>query len=123
MPHHGRRLRFFRQRRARLIDHCRAEAELEKPPKDGTGRIRDHLMSVWRQTGRKPKALQTPECPEELAYLWSHYCSIKRGQPLTWSELAAWSQMTGIRLRGWESETLMQIESAVQKAMTHDNDG
>lgn len=80
-------------------------------------------MSVWRQTGRKPKALDIPPCPDGLEYLWERYCQIKRGQPLTWSELQAWQQMTGTPLMGWEAETIMRIESAVQRVMTDDNDG
>ena len=65
----------------------------------------------------------TPDAPEELRYLWAYYCQIKRGQALTWQELQAWSQMVGIPLHGWESETIMRIESAVQRAMTDDNAG
>ena len=80
-------------------------------------------MSVWRQTGRKPRKLETPPIPEELAYLWGHYCSIKRGQPLSWQEVKAWSEMTGNPLRGWEAETIMRIESAVQRAIADDNAG
>lgn len=80
-------------------------------------------MSVWRQTGRKPRKLETPPIPEELAYLWGYYCAIKRGQPLTWQEVKAWSDMTGIPLRGWEAETIMRIESAVQRSITDDNAG
>ena len=78
-------------------------------------------MSVWRQTGKKPKLLDTPKAPDDLIYLWGYYCQIKRGQDVTWSELKAWSEMAGIRLKGWESETIMKIESAVKRALTHDH--
>ncbi len=65
--------------------------------------------------------LMMPDAPEELRYLWAYYCQIKRGQALTWQELQAWSQMVGIPLHGWESETIMRIEAAVQRAMADDN--
>lgn len=94
---------------------------MERSPKDGNGRIRDHLTSVWRQTGRKPKALETPDAPPHLYYLWGHYCAIKRGQSLTWQELDAWSRMTATPLRAWESETIMRIESAVNRALKDDD--
>jgi hypothetical protein len=80
-------------------------------------------MSVWRQTGKKPKLLDTPKAPDDLMYLWGYYCQIKRGQDVTWQELKAWSEMAGIRLKGWESEAIMKIESAVKKALSYDNNG
>lgn len=65
----------------------------------------------------------TPNCPEDLQYLWARYCDIKRGQAITWCEIKAWTDLTGIPLTGWEAETIMRIESAVTRALSNDNAG
>ena len=55
-----------------LSRHCRNQATLERPPaggwKPGTGRLRDHLNNVWKQTGPQPRRLHTAGT-DRLAYL------------------------------------------------------
>jgi len=50
-----------------------------------------------------------PLCPPELLYLWEWFKELDNGDPLTFSELKAWSEMTHRRLRDWEVTTLVKL--------------
>jgi DNA-directed RNA polymerase sigma subunit (sigma70/sigma32) len=42
--------------------------------------------------------------------LWRWFCEVVSANPLTFQELAAWSSVTKIRLRGWEAEALKSLD-------------
>lgn len=68
-------------------------------------------MQVWKTTGRKPKQLaEAPELPEELGYIWEWFREVFSGEPLTFSEMQAWAQLTGKRLLGWEAELIKSLD-------------
>lgn len=90
--------------------------------------MRDHLQAVARATGRRPPELDPPRLPDALATLWHAYLQAATGKGgggmgravLTWQDLAAWQQLTGQQLTGWESETLIKIDRAVGAILDED---
>lgn len=63
---------------------------------------------MWKATKRKPAELEQPEFPSEFAHLLGWLAALP--SPITWSELKAWSDMTGARPARWELETLMRLD-------------
>lgn len=81
-----------------------------KPPKKGPDRRptrRQALEAIERKTGRRPAALNGPDCPVELLYVWEWYCSARPIDSL--AELQAWAQLHGRRLLGWEVDLLRRL--------------
>jgi hypothetical protein len=77
-------------------------------------------MQVWKTLKRKPPQLEnaTP-LPEELRYVWEWFREVFAGEPLTYAELQAWSNMTGKRLKGWEAELIKSLDRIFWKVQ-HD---
>lgn len=74
---------------------------------------------MWKTLGRKPQQLEdAPQLPEELAYLWEWHKEVFTGEPLTFAEMKAWSDMTGKRLLGWESEVVKSLDRAFWKVQS-----
>lgn len=59
---------------------------------------------------RKPKGLDTPEPPRELVYVWEWYNELWSPNPLTYTEIQAWAQVTRTRVTGWEVDLLRSID-------------
>lgn len=77
-------------------------------------------MQVWKTLKRKPPQLaDAPEFPEELRYVWEWFREVFAGEPLTYAELQAWSNMTGKRLNGWEAELIKSLDRIFWKVQ-HD---
>lgn len=77
-------------------------------------------MQVWKTLKRKPPQLaDAPELPEELRYVWEWFREVFAGEPLTYTELQAWSNMTGKRLTGWEAELIKSLDRIFWKVQ-HD---
>lgn len=60
--------------------------------------------------GRKPAQLDGPKLPEELAYVWEWFREVFNGEPLTFTELYHWAQMTGKRPSGWEADLIKSLD-------------
>lgn len=62
--------------------------------------------------------LACPPCPPSLTYLWATFyrLSNRRGSngfgvnPITWSELDAFTRLSGVRLTPWEIETVEMLD-------------
>lgn len=68
-------------------------------------------MQVWKTLKRKPQQLaDAPELPEELQYIWEWFREVFAGEPLTYTELQAWSAMSGKRTTGWEAELIKSLD-------------
>jgi len=48
--------------------------------------------------------------PEELRYIWDWFVEVSCGQPLTYTEMFHWSQVTGNRVAGWEAELIRSLD-------------
>jgi len=74
---------------------------------------------VERQIGQTPVELQGPPFPELMEYVWSAFISLHpaRGQgfngplPLSFTEIAAWQQLTGSQLSIWEVGVIKKLDS------------
>jgi len=70
----------------------------------GGGTLREHLTSVWQQTGRKPKELEPVLCPDAIYHIWGWFLEMhhSRGSgamgpaSITYPDIWAWSQLAGI---------------------------
>jgi hypothetical protein len=72
--------------------------------------------------GRAPKAEtsadEPPECPLELAYLWSWFIELSYGLApgfgpamATWDNVGWWSQLMRIALDPWEARMLVELSA------------
>ena len=86
--------------------------------KDGAT-LREHLESVWRQSGEKPDELNVPDCPDFLAYLWGWFVDLSgarqytdQGQPLplSYTEIMAWRDLMEVDASPSEIKTLKQLD-------------
>ena len=67
-----------------------------------------------------PPGLDGPECPPAAAYLWQWYMEIAAARggsgfgpnPLSFTEIEAWSRLTGNRPGPWETGTLRAFDDA-----------
>lgn len=90
---------------------------------------RDHLEQVCRQTGKTLDELglsvpeddeDSPDIPEGGEFLWSVFWELSQGRgnngftenPLSWLEIAAFSQLSGHNLTPFEAETLRRMDAA-----------
>lgn len=81
-----------------------------------------------RQTGRRPKDLDGPDCPAWGAHVWLWWCDLHRGRgiggmgpaPISWSDLAAWSALTGAEPTPVEVSLIMDIDGAWMEAVAAD---
>lgn len=81
---------------------------------------REHLLSVERQTGKRPAGLDGPECPAELRYLieWfielsvfrrAGFAAPERISPL---DIAGYALLTGQWPKRWETQALAKLDIA-----------
>ena len=65
------------------------------------------------------------ELPEAAAYLYQWFWELSSGRPVSQagflaipsSEILAWCQLSGIRLRSWELDALRQLDAAFLREM------
>jgi len=57
-----------------------------------------------------------PEAPESLEYLIEIYHSVNTGEALTFTEIKAWVDLTGVRLEGWEAKLLIRMNREIKEA-------
>lgn len=99
---------------------------MDRRLKDSKVTYREHYQSVYRQTGVLPAELaEEEEFPEDLKYLWNWFQELNRARgsngfglsPISYSELDAWSRLTGRALEAWEVICIKDIDLAYLSAM------
>jgi hypothetical protein len=78
----------------------------------------EHLQAAAAASGRVPDELVAPPLPPAVAALWEAFAALSaaRGSngfgpnPLTYADLAAWQQVHGVPLTGWEAEILLALD-------------
>jgi hypothetical protein len=66
---------------------------------------------VWKTLGRKPKELdEQPDFPEEFRYIWDWYLEMRSGDPLTFTEIKSWSELTHQTLLAWEVDLVRTLD-------------
>lgn len=95
--------------------------------------MRDHLDQLVKQTGKNPEALGITSAEKELdgeipfagEFLWSWFWELHQGRgnngfgpnPLSWTEMEAWSQITKIQLTPFEALTFRAMDNAFLAAL------
>lgn len=83
--------------------------------------MREHLFSVWDQSGVQPKQLaELPPLPGLLAHLWAYFIELHERRSrdangplrISWLEFEAWGRVTGRRLDRWERNAIFKIDDA-----------
>jgi len=100
-----------------LCEWAEREFELGKPDKDGIA-LREHLEQIERQTGKRPKELENTDFPTLASNIWSAFIALSSSRssgfsgpnPITFSEIKSWMQLTHSRLAAWEVEALKAID-------------
>jgi hypothetical protein len=100
-----------------LLGYADHQLSLGKRQKDGSS-LRDNLESVYRQTGKMPDQLKQVEVNEAILYIWQWFCQLSSKRqsgmngplPTTFTEMKAWSEMTGIVPDPWEVSVLEQLD-------------
>ncbi|MXN88607.1 hypothetical protein GR147_05460 [Pasteurella canis] len=107
------------------MDHVREEFKLNKIIKNSQSTVREHLHVVWEQTGVKPDELNTPEPPEELIYLVEYFNELTLSRqygnvanPISYSDIYAWSYLTKVSLTAWEVHVIKQIDMVYLNAQS-----
>ena len=68
--------------------------------------LRKHLQQVRKTTGKVPRQLaEVPELPESAAF-WE----LKGSQPLTYTEIKNWSELTATPLAPFEVQALVELD-------------
>jgi len=71
-------------------------------------------------TGRTPPELVAPEFPDIVSHVWEAFLDLHKGRsygmsggnPLTWTDIQAWCNLTGIVLSSWEVNTIKALDMA-----------
>lgn len=83
------------------------------------GSIRKQLEQVWEQTGKRPAELVENELPEGTAHIWEWFLDLHRSRtsgamtanPIPYSEILAWSTLTGNNPTPWEVGCLAALDA------------
>ena len=106
-----------------------SEIRLGKQQDDGAT-LRDHLTSLWRQTGVKPQALEdAPALSPLVAHLWAWFVDLngEREQSemsvnrITSGALRDWCWATGNRPELWERTALRMLDRLWLKEQRNGN--
>lgn len=89
--------------------------QLGQRMKDGAT-LREHLQAHARQTGIVDPRL-VAQLPRSVADLWEAFVSLSASRQaeggIPVSEVLAWQQLHGVRLSGWDVDTLCAMDRAV----------
>lgn len=79
--------------------------------------MRDHLLAIYEQTGVMPAELQQDEPSLAVSHLLGYFQQLSTARqvgtvlnPLTFSEIMAWSHLMQIPLAVWEIEVIKQLD-------------
>ena len=100
-----------------LLDYAEHEFSISKPDKNGTSK-REHLEQVERQTGKTPEELIGPQFPTTVSYIWSAFLALSSARtsgfsgpnPLTYTEIQAWLNLTNRHLSSRDVEAIKRLD-------------
>jgi len=67
-----------------------------------------------KSSGNPHPKLEPPIISPHGVYLWEHYWSLRQGNPITYSDIKAYCDITGAILDIWECKGIMAIDRAVE---------
>lgn len=119
----GRRSDFYEALRERLKGFAERSFALSATDADGVS-YRETLEGLLSRSVSPEKRagyeaeLACPPCPPAAAYLWQAFVRLhgRRGSsgmgvdPITWSDLDAFTRLSGLRLTPWEIEAIEELD-------------
>jgi hypothetical protein len=77
------------------------------------------LLSVERQTGKTPAALEGPPLPADAEHVWRWFLSLHTGRssngfgpnPISWADISAWISITQTTVRASEVAAIMMVDT------------
>ncbi len=87
---------------------------------------REHLTSLYRQTGVMPDELaNAPQLPDGLDYLWRDFLELHSSRTpgfsapnrITFADIDAYQRVSGVTFEGWEVEAIRRADTAFLKHM------
>lgn len=118
---------FFEELTESLSEFAIKKFELSKVVQGAS--LSDHLAQVEESTGETPEELELPEVTTYELHLWNKYVSLQRGrgcgingaEPLSYTEMEAWTRLTGQNLEYWEVELMQRIDAEFIKFSRESN--
>jgi len=117
----------------------RAWAGLNIPPeatpeqvkaKQSPPSLRQKLEKVEKQTGIRDPRLDSVKIPEGFRYLWDLFRTVRGGASegmsgarITWRDLEAYQDVTGISLDAFEVEAIMAMDEELRDYLAERRDG
>lgn len=84
--------------------------------------MRDQLMSAWRQTGVKPKALdELVEMPSSCFHVWKMFIELNNARgsngfgvnPISYTEIYSYCKLHAIDIDEWELDLIKEFDKTV----------
>ena len=100
--------KFYQGLTDKIVAFAQSEKYLSERQQDGCTR-RQHLETA-KKCGAKCPDLDQPEVPIQVKYLEYWYCDARTKEPITWTELKAWAELTNRTPNAWEYSTLRAID-------------
>lgn len=76
---------------------------------------------MYKQTGKMPEQLANqPKLDKELEYLISWYGEVKGSEPLTFTEIKNWAELTCVDLLPWEVSVIKTLDKIFWKYVNHE---
>ncbi|WP_419773338.1 phage tail assembly chaperone [Haemophilus seminalis] len=100
-----------------LYEFAQAEFRLDKRPDNSKATQREHLQVIEQQLGITPEELNNPPLNIAVGYLLEYFYAVSSSRqcgmsanPITFSEILAWSQLTNTSLARWEIEVIKRLD-------------
>lgn len=82
--------------------------------------LREHWQVIERQTGKRPDALNTPECPDVLTHVWEWFQKMHRRRRVGFNgpeaiddtAIETWARLRRVRITPFEVEAIQALDEA-----------
>ena len=116
-----RRSKFFAELTADLCEAVKVTVELQTPLEDGKTKL-DHLIQVEQSTGRSH--VPDVEIPPHGSHIWEWFWTLSNARgssgfgasPLSYTEIRAWIEVTGLTVHPWEIDAIRAMDGAYMQA-------
>jgi hypothetical protein len=101
------------------VGYARHVFRLSKPGEDGVS-LREKLEHIEETTGIRDESLNLPPFPSAVQHLWEWFQELQTARtgngmgmnPITFSEIHAWMQLTARLVHPWEVRALKELDQA-----------
>ena len=72
---------------------------------------------IEKSTGEPHPRLEQPNIPIHGLFLWEQYWGLRKSEPISYADIKAYCDITGVILDIWECKALMEIDMAVESSI------